>query len=72
MTPQELFEIEQRIAQLPPGEQLRLIERLIGRLRSAYFTDHEALQRNLREMASDPDIQRELNAFRETSEHATG
>ncbi|HKI37266.1 MAG TPA: hypothetical protein VKA46_35760 [Gemmataceae bacterium] len=72
MSPEELFDFEQRVGQLPPGEQMELIERLLRRLRQAYFTDHEALERGLREMAADPDVQRELNQRDEEPRHAAG
>jgi hypothetical protein len=60
MFSKELFDIEQRARQLPPEEQLELIGRLVRQLRLMYFTDHEALERGLRETAADPQIQAEI------------
>lgn len=61
MSPEELIDFEQRVGQLPPEEQVRIIERLVRQLRQTHFTDHEALERGLDEMAFDPDMQREMN-----------
>ena len=68
MTGDELFDIEERVAQLPPEAQMRLIERLIHRVRQTCFTDHAALERGLQEMATDPDIQRELRQINQEFE----
>ena len=59
MTSAEKYEIAERIARLPVGEQLAFIEGLIRGLRQA-FTDHAALTREMEQMAADPDIQRVL------------
>jgi len=58
-----LTEIERKIYQLSPAEQLWLIERLAHRLRESSMPDQRALERELSAMASDPDIQRELRAI---------
>ena len=63
MTDDELVEIERRVAQLPPGEQLELVERLLRNLRHAEYTDHAAFEKDLQEMAADPDVQREMRAI---------
>ncbi len=72
MTPEELFDFEQRVGQLPPEEQMRLIERLVRQLRQAHFTNHAALERGLDEMVTDPDMLREMNQLGEVPRNAAG
>jgi hypothetical protein len=57
MTDKEKYEIVERIKALPVVEQLAFIEDLVRNLRMAH-TDHEAMAREMEEMANDPDFQR--------------
>jgi len=57
----ELYQLRERIAKLTPGEQLLLAEGILANIRRAHFTDHEALDRSLREMMEDKGFQRVLN-----------
>ncbi len=54
-----LSQIEQNILQLPVDEQLLLISRVAKKLRGK-LDDVSDFERQLAEMANDPDIQREL------------
>lgn len=56
----ELHELQERIAKLTPEEQLYLVERVLAKIRDKHFTDHEALDRDMAEMAADPGMQRVL------------
>ena len=60
MSASVLAEIEQKVTQLSHKEQLWLIERLAHGLRENTFTDQRILKNQLVAMASDPEIQREL------------
>jgi hypothetical protein len=60
MTDREKYEIVQRIRALPVLEQLEIIEDLVRNLSMAH-TDHEAMAREMEEMANDPAMQRVLN-----------
>ena len=62
MSSTELASIERKIAQLPPDDQLLLIERLAHRLRGATTPD-ETMEDELATMAADPEIRRELAAI---------
>lgn len=57
-----LSQIETKISQLTPHEQLWLIERIIHRLRKPECSD---IENQLRAMASDQEIQRELHTIEE-------
>lgn len=56
-----LYELQQRIAQLTPEDQMKLMERVLAKIRTAHFHDHEADERAMDEMMVDPDFQRVLN-----------
>jgi hypothetical protein len=60
MTHEERFELTERIAQLPLAEQFYLLEDILRRIRHQHFTDYAALEREMEEMANDPEIQRVL------------
>jgi hypothetical protein len=60
-----LIEIEARINQLPPEEQLLLIERLAHKLRGQAGSPQPSLQAQLEAMAHDPDIQREIREIKQ-------
>ncbi len=62
MTQDELTDFEQRFDQLSFDAKLRLLERLLRRLRRGAFADPVAFEREVQEMAADPDIERELRA----------
>jgi hypothetical protein len=53
-------DIEARFDQLSFDAKLRLIERLVRRLRRGAFADPVAFEREMNEMAADPDVKREL------------
>lgn len=55
----QLSELEENISQLPLDEQLLLMERLSHRIRRN-FTAKTDMDAQLSEMASDPEIQREI------------
>ena len=57
--PSLLSELEENISQLPLDEQLLLIERLSHRIREN-FSARTDMEKQLSEMAADPEIQREL------------
>lgn len=59
-----LSEIEQNILSLPVDEQLRLISRVAEKLRGKIENDSD-FEKQLSEMASDGDIQRELKNIEE-------
>lgn len=63
-----LSEIEQNIAQLSADEQLLLISRVVKGLRGK-LDDVSDFERQLGEMANDPDIQRELKEIEEDFRH---
>ena len=60
MTTPALFEIEKQIKELSPKEQLWLIERLVHNLRESILKNQNILEKQLADMASDPEIQKEL------------
>jgi hypothetical protein len=60
MKSEDVYDLEERIAQLSLGDQIHLLEAVLGRIRQKYFTDHEAMERDIAAMAADPDIQRVL------------
>lgn len=60
----ELADIEERFDRSSGEDKLRLIERLVRRLRLGAMTDLAAVERQVQEMAADPDIQRELGSAR--------
>jgi hypothetical protein len=60
MDESEKFELLERIARLPTGEQLEFVEDILRRLRRDSFTDHAALDRDMEQMAADPNVQRVL------------
>jgi competence protein ComEC len=60
MATTELVHIEAAIDQLPFSDQLWLMERLARRLRERSLQSQGSPERELEEMANDPDIQREL------------
>lgn len=64
-----LAEIEESINQLPLDEQLWLIERITQRLR-AHITAQSAWDNQLAAMASDPEIQNELQNIADEFAHA--
>ncbi|HEY8504347.1 MAG TPA: hypothetical protein VIL46_07170 [Gemmataceae bacterium] len=72
MNYEEMAEIEQRVARLTVEDQLYLIERLLRNLRVEKFTDHAAMEKDLREMAEDPDVRRELELWRKSDAHTPG
>jgi hypothetical protein len=43
----ELFDLQQRIARLPPEDQMNLVERVLAGIRKEHFTDHEAIKQEL-------------------------
>ena len=55
-----LAQLEERIAQLPLDEQLRLIERVTQHVRER-LQEQRILDSRLATMAADPEIQAELN-----------
>lgn len=55
-----LAQLEERIAQLPLDEQLRLIERVTQHIRER-LQEQRILDSRLAAMAADPEIQAELN-----------
>lgn len=57
--PSLLSELEENISRLPIDEQLLLIERVSHRIRKN-ISDKQDIDTQLSEMASDPEIQREL------------
>ncbi len=59
-----LSKIEQNILSLPVDEQLRLISRVAEKLRGKIENDSD-FEKQLSEMASDGDIQRELKNIEE-------
>lgn len=59
-----LSQLEKHLMQLPVDDQLWLIERLTQHLRQR-LANWPALERQLAEMAADPEIQRELRAIEE-------
>ena len=59
-----LSQIEQNILQLPVDEQLLLISRVAKKLRGK-LDDVSDFERQLAEMANDPDIQSELKEVEE-------
>ena len=63
-----LSQIEQNILQLPVDEQLLLISRVAKKLRGK-LDDVSDFERQLAEMAKDPDIQRELKEIEEDFRH---
>lgn len=58
----ELADIEEQFDRLPGEDKLRLIERLVRRLRLGALMDPAVIERQVQEMAADPDIQRELGS----------
>lgn len=40
----EMYELQQRIARLPVGERLRLVESVLAEIRGTDFTDHAAAE----------------------------
>jgi hypothetical protein len=61
---QTLLEIEQSIRALTESEQLWLMERIVHQLRSkSQGLDASTLESQLTEMATDPEIQTEINAI---------
>jgi len=63
-----LSEIKQNIAQLSADEQLLLISWVVKGLRGK-LDDVSDFERQLAEMANDPDIQRELKEIEEDFRH---
>ena len=63
MNDPELVDIEARVARLTAEEQLYLIERLLRNIRLGAYSDPAAAEKSLRDMAADPDIQRDLRAI---------
>lgn len=63
-----LSEIEQNILQLSADEQLLLISRVAEKLRGK-FDKVSDFERQIAEMANDPDIQRELKEIEEDFRH---
>ena len=55
-----LFEIENKLKELSQKEQLLLIEKLVHNLRESILENQNILEKQLADMASDPEIQREL------------
>lgn len=43
----EMYELQQRIARLPVGERLRLVESVLVEIRGTDFTDHAAAAREI-------------------------
>jgi hypothetical protein len=60
MTTPDLVNLEAAIDQLPFSDQLWLMERLARRIRERSLQALGSPERELEEMANDPDIQREL------------
>ena len=58
-----LSQLEASVGELPRGEQLLLVERLMRRLRMDELSSDPAWKNSLAEMASDAQIQRELRAM---------
>jgi hypothetical protein len=58
---QKLNEFATWVSSLSVREQLEVVEELLRRLRRNSFTDHEALARQMQEMAKDPGMQRVLS-----------
>ena len=58
-----LSQLEASVGELPRGEQLLLVERLMRRLRMDELSSDAAWKNSLAEMASDAQIQRELRAI---------
>lgn len=56
----ELFELTERIKRLTLAEQVYLIELVTAGLRKTHLTDHEAMGKDLAEMAADPAVQTEI------------
>ncbi len=61
-----LAQLEERIAQLPLDEQLRLIERVTQHIRER-LRQEKILDSQLAAMAADPEIQAELNRINQES-----
>jgi hypothetical protein len=59
MTHEARYELAERIAQLPLGEQFYLLEDILRRIRQVHFTDHAAMEREMEALANDPDLLRE-------------
>ncbi len=64
MDPPGLAQIEERIRQLSFADQLRLIERVAQRVREELATQ-ATFDRQLADMAADPQIQQELRRIEE-------
>jgi hypothetical protein len=60
MNQSTLSQIEESFSQLPVSEQRRLIERLVRRLNEHSRNKDEHIEDQLVQMATDPDIQREI------------
>ena len=58
-----LSQLEASVGELPRGEQLLLVERLMRRLRMDELSSDAAWRNSLAEMAGDAQIQRELRAI---------
>lgn len=63
-------EIESQFAQLPTTTQLSLLERLIHRVRTGLGGGGDAWEKELSEMAADPEMQRELSRINAEFSHA--
>ena len=48
----EVFELYQRIAQLPPANQFYLVELVLSGIRKTHFAAHDAIQREIAELAN--------------------
>lgn len=57
----EVYELTQRVLELPPEQQMMVVEEILRTIRKAHFTDHEALDREMAAMVADPAFQRVLN-----------
>ena len=43
----ELYELQQRIARLPVGDQLLVVEVILAGIRNSRFTDHEEIKQEI-------------------------
>jgi hypothetical protein len=71
MNQPRLARIEKQVTQLPPQEQLWLMERIAHRLQGSSGR-HFADESDLAAMAADPEIRRELRAIDEDFRAAEG
>jgi hypothetical protein len=69
MNPVDWKQVEEQFATLSLHEQLLFIERLVRRVRRHAYLDAADFDREMEEMANDPDVQRELRMLPDPGEN---